>query len=405
MKCIICNENVNLVLSLDSRFSVSSLGKALDAQAKIYLCSHCSHCQTIPSIDLFEYYSKEYKTLSVSFEEDDLYMYELGKPVYRNEHQAKTLIEKFEKINSINDKAGPVLDFGCGKSLVMKHLMSMTHKQDVYLYDVSEDYVRFWDSFIPPSQYSCFDLPEAWNGYFTLVTSFFSLEHVPDPLAELKKIYRLLKPSGYVYIIVPNMYSANISDMLVIDHIQHYSETSMKLLLSLSGFELIEADHTSHIQGSVYIAKPASPAAEATIDPVNLANFIKHCEGIALFWKSVNDSIHTFEYNMNEKGVDRYYIAGAGFLGTYVSLQLQHSEKLKGFIDSNQHKQVKGWQGKKVFAPGTVDWNPSTGILSGFNPEQVRTILPGLLPKGSADAHLWTLNKVKNAEHVLNGKV
>ncbi len=91
MKCIICGENTELTFSLDSQFSVSSLGKILQAQAKIFLCHHCSHCQTNPSIDLLEYYSTEYKTLSVSFEEDDLYMFESGKPVYRNEHQSQGL--------------------------------------------------------------------------------------------------------------------------------------------------------------------------------------------------------------------------------------------------------------------------------------------------------------------------
>ncbi len=287
----------------------------------------------------------------------------------------------------------------------MKHLMNITHKEDVYLYDISEDYVKFWDSFIPKSQYSCFELPEKWNSYFTLVTSFFSLEHVADPLVELKKIHRLLNETGYVYIVVPNMYSANVSDMFIIDHIHHYSETSMKVLLSLSGFELMEADHDSHVQGSIYIAKKSLTGVSISIDPGHLETSIRKCKSIAFFWKSVNSSIQAFENKMNEIEINRYFIMGAGCLGKYVSLQLQYQGRLEGFIDSNQHKQIKGWQGKRVFAPGTVEWNAHTAIFSGFNPDQVRTIMPGLLPEGTEDAQLWTLNKVNNTELGLNDKL
>jgi SAM-dependent methyltransferase len=394
MECILCKSPVTEVLSLDSQYAVSSLGKPLKAKAKIYLCPQCSHCQTIPSINLFEYYSTEYKTLSTSFDEDDLYGYDAGKPIYRNAHMAKVMIEKFRNIYPLNDTSGPILDFGCGKSLAMKNLMAMSGKKDIYLYDVSEDYTKFWDSFVPRSQYVCFELPAVWNGFFSLVTSFFSMEHVPEPVEELEKIRKLLKPNGYAYIIVPNMYSANISDMLVVDHIQHYSETSMRLLLARCGFEMIEADHYSHSQGSIYIAKPLQSSADTIGDPVELSASMEYCKRIAHFWKSVVQTIKAFEDHMDNDGVTKYYIIGAGILGTYISTQLKYPAKLAGFIDSNTFKQTKGWLNKKVFAPGIISWDKSIAVFAGFNREQIKTVLPGLLPAGIKDVNSWTLNNV-----------
>jgi SAM-dependent methyltransferase len=396
MNCFICNKNTEQILSLDNRFSVSSLGKVLEAQAKIYSCAYCSHCQTNPSIDLFEYYSNEYKTLSSSFTEDDLYEYKSGKPVYRNEHMAKTLIEKISVIDKLDEKSGAILDFGCGKSLMMKHLMEMTGKKNVYLYDVSEDYIKFWNSFVPQSHYACFELPEKWSGYFDLVTSSFSLEHVHDPLIELKKIKGLLKENGLVYIVVPNVYSANIMDMLVVDHIHHYSETSMKLLLERAGFEMVESDHESHVQGSIYIGRAIAQEQVHAPDEAGVRSFTGKCKDLAHFWNSFNNSIRSFEDEVISNGVNQYYIVGAGVLGTYVSLQFRHSEYLAGFIDSNKHKQAKGWQNKNVFAPGTISAGVSTAFFSGFNPDQVITILPGLLPPGVGEDRVWTINKVSN---------
>ena len=255
MKCKVCSSNSELVFEQSGGVAITSLGKIIEAKADTFLCSYCSHCQTHPSINLFEYYSNEYKTLSFSMDEDDLYGYESGIPIYRNSHQAKTLSKKLKNIKEFNLSDGPLLDFGCGKSLVMKYFIKETPVENVYLYDVSNDYIKFWKSFLPSEQYACFDLPPKWDGFFTLITSFFSLEHVADPISELKKINQLLKKDGLVYIVVPNMYSENIADMIVVDHIHHYSEPSMELLLNNTGFEMIEADHLSHAQGSIYIGK------------------------------------------------------------------------------------------------------------------------------------------------------
>jgi hypothetical protein len=373
---------------------VSSLGKILAVNADIFLCNHCSHCQTSPSIDLYEYYSTEYKTLSGSFDEDDLYEFVDEEPVYRNQHMANILYNKFLEIDrKIFENGHPILDFGCGKSLSMKHIMRMSNKEDIYLYDVSQDYIKFWDSFVPQSQYSCFELPNKWESYFYMVSSFFSLEHVADPIAEMTKISNLLKENGYVYIIVPNMYSSNIADMLVIDHVQHYSEASMDNLLRICGFEMVQADHISHSQGSIYIAKKVSRLRNIATIPLT-KDYTTKSKNIAITWKAVKTSIADFENRMHEAGVTKYLIAGAGFLATYLYLQLEYPEKLIGFIDSNYHKQRKGWQNKRVIAPGLNIWDNSTAVLCGFNLAQIITILPKMLPDAIPEEYIWSMNKI-----------
>ena len=66
----------------------------------------------------------------------------------------------------------------------------------------------------------------------------FSLEHVTDPLAILRHVSSLLKECGIFYIVVPNMYSENESDVLVVDHLHHYSPVSMRKMLEFCGFAL-----------------------------------------------------------------------------------------------------------------------------------------------------------------------
>jgi SAM-dependent methyltransferase len=387
--CNVCGAATTPVLALDGPYSLTSLGRRVEASAEVSVCERCSHAQTATSIDLAQYYASEYKTLAASAEEDDLYEIRNGQPVYRNQYMAAVLTGKLPGLK------GAVLDFGCGKSLVMKHYGLTTDHRDVHLFDVSRDYTRFWDLFVPQERYACFEVPASWRGKFALVTSFFSMEHVPDPLAELRTIRRLLTADGVLYLVVPNMYQANTADMIVVDHVQHYSEASMKRLLGLAGFSLTEADHLSHKQGSIYLAAPSSIVDDfSEEDQAQAQLWVARCKAISTLWSRINHSVRQFEEALIQRGVERYFIVGAGIVGTYLFGQLQHRERLAGFIDSNTFKQSKGWHGMTVFAPGTISADARTGIFSGLNTEQVETVLPQLLPRSGFDQNVWTMKAV-----------
>ncbi len=384
--CNVCQAATRRVLALNGPYSLTSLGRLVEASAEVFVCAGCSHAQTVTSIDLAEYYANEYKTLAASADEDDLYEIRAGVPVYRNQHMSTVLTRKLPKIE------GRVLDFGCGKSLVMKHYAKETGNRSIYLYDVSQDYRKFWDAFVPEQQYACFEIPVAWNGTFQLVTSFFSMEHVPQPISELRTIRRLLSPTGLLYLVVPNMYRSNAADMLVVDHIQHFSESSMKMLLRLSDFTLVEADHTSHEQGSIYIARPSSgPLVPPEDDQADVQSSVTQCLSVSTLWSTVNRSVRLFESELLDRGVERFFIVGAGIVGTHLYAQIQHRELLAGFVDSNAFKQEKGWQGLPVLPPGHVTADAKTGIFCGLNSEQIETVLPKLLPQTGFGHNVWTM--------------
>jgi SAM-dependent methyltransferase len=343
-------------------------------------------------LDLADYYARDYKTLSRSADEDDLYEIRRAVPVYRNEHMADTLLRLVPDIDK--ESFGPILDFGCGKSLVMRHLKRIAGKRDVYLYDVSEDYKGFWNLVVPASQYACFAPPTSWRGKFSLVTSFFSLEHVANPAAELAAVAKLLAANGLLYIVVPNMYSANRADMLVIDHVQHYSEASMQQLLAQGGYELLRADHESHVQASIYVARLASTAAIAAFSRKRTSEVALECAEIARFWTSVDDDLTCFQQRLDEKGTTRYLIIGAGIIGSYIFASLKRPERVVAFVDSNLHKQRKGWQGRPVLAPGTFSADSSMAVFSGFNAQQADRLLRQMLPQNIPVENVWTLETI-----------
>lgn len=96
------------------------------------------------------------------------------------------------------------------------------------------------------------------DGYFDVICGFNFLEHVPDPRRTLEDIFRLLRPSGLVAVMCPNIVGIfhllmpeilGDNDPLKItwcppEHISYFNKRNLKMLLESVGFAEV-ADESS----------------------------------------------------------------------------------------------------------------------------------------------------------------
>ena len=168
------------------------------------------------------------------------------------------------------------------------------------------------NTFRTPDKYSIYKPKSEWHSKFDCITSFFSLEHVPDPRRTLSEMSSLLKTSGIVYIIVPNVYSINRADLLVVDHLHHYSDVSMQYCLELCGFELLELDHQAHQQASVYIAKKREVRhLSLSMNRLDVSQYFHEARLISNYWQTVENNLLHFECESASQNIDKLYIYGA----------------------------------------------------------------------------------------------
>lgn len=111
-----------------------------------------------------------------------------------------------------------------------------------------------------PTLCSTFEQASPPSNSFDVIILNHVLEHLADPQAVITKVSTLLKPSGLLYIDVPNFASLSSrllggrwSLLLPSEHVWHFTPRSLRLLLSQHDFR-VESVHTS--SGLLNFASP-----------------------------------------------------------------------------------------------------------------------------------------------------
>ena len=98
------------------------------------------------------------------------------------------------------------------------------------------------------------------QNHFDVVTIQDVIEHVEDPVSELKNVQKVLKPGGYAFIVTPDVsgFWSKILGPLWYhykpgEHIMYFSQKSLKKALEVSGFKNIKTGKTYHVMSLEYI--------------------------------------------------------------------------------------------------------------------------------------------------------
>jgi SAM-dependent methyltransferase len=368
MNCNVCGTPLSNKL-YDSRgaLSLTSLCTVHDGRTEVYACNCCAHLQSKAIADIDAYYDDSYNILVNSEEEDQIYEVVAGRKVFRTDHQVKVLRDKLDLTTGTR-----ILDYGCAKSATMRALTSQIPGLEVHLFDVSDRYRPFWDKFIARERGATFELPAHWQGRFDAVTSFFSLEHMAQPQDALRKIARLLRTGGTFYGIVPNVL-ANTADLIVADHVNHFTQPSLARLLRANGFDVQEISDIVHRGALVFVAhKLGQPAEPPPAKQHEAQAIVDQARRIADFWQQAGARVQAFEQTLPTAVPVALY--GAGFYGAFITSWLRQPQRISHVIDQNVFLQGRELHGAPVIAPGDLPGDVST-VLVGLNPAHARQIV------------------------------
>lgn len=376
MRCPICEQKMaGPSYESKSDFAITSLSKLVSAPTRVWICKTCTHISTESLTDVEKFYDEEYNISLNSNDEDQIYeIKKNGKIKYRQDHQLDVMLSKITFEGSAR-----VLDYGCAKGAMMRKLLDAGTNVEVSLFDVSRMYSKYWDEFVPKSRQAFYKTPGEWNGTFDVLTSFFVLEHIPEPVSTIRHINALLKPGGVFYGVVPYALH-NIGDFIVVDHVNHFTQASLFRFLEQAGFGQISINVNSH-RGAISFSA-VKGGADSKSEPIE-GDESEASVKIAEFWKRAVTELRSAEVRIENKSAAVY---GAGFYGVFIYSALAKPQKIMFFVDKSPFLQGKDLCGVPVIPPENINEDLDC-IYIGLNPKIAEEIVSGFSNLALKNAH------------------
>jgi SAM-dependent methyltransferase len=363
MLCRVCRNELGDSIYASSAPAITSLATILDAPTRVYVCSACGHCQSgdLPNHDAF--YDTSYRISLASDEHDQVYEVRDGQPVFRTDRQAEVVIDLIEM-----HPGAKIVDYGAAKAATLRKIVARRPQVAPHVFDVSEDYRAHWMSWLPNDACATYKIPPSWHGRFDVVTAHYVMEHVSAPIAVLSELRALLAPGGKLFLSVPD-WAQNSGDLLVVDHINHFSETSIRTALWRAGLGVdVLASGRLPATFVVVCSKSESAAAPATN---KVKSEVDAARAACSFWTNM---VATLDKSVALRGNRSSAIFGVGFYGSLVHSRVGKRVPVTCFLDNNPHSWSLRHFGLPVRPPADMPDDVRT-VYVGLNPSAARAIV------------------------------
>jgi len=271
-----------------------------------------------------------------------------------------------------------VLDVGCYDGAFLARLPANVHKMGV---DIDEPAIergrqQYADQSITffHGDFETFafhgDAPDT-------ITMFHVLEHLPRPVKVLEKLRSISKDSTLIVIEVPILENGKINDIngfFSIQHMTHFSRTTLNNCLNAAGWHIEEQYETPDYNGYRVLAAPQSDKNGESEMKIAEEDWIEVNASLATWHAAVAD---VEKITQNIPDLDRIVIWGGGahteFL--YQVSSLFHARKDTEFVivDSDPLKHGKSWRGISIYAPSVIadmDWSTTCLFISSYGGQE-----------------------------------
>jgi SAM-dependent methyltransferase len=231
--CQICgSKGLELQSGFEALPRVTSDCKPWPAGGRLAVCRDCGGIQKIPDAqwrDEIRRIYGGYEIYHLSGGAEQVIFSTRGEASPRSH----LLLDFVAKTIALPD-TGKLIDIGCGNGAALAGFSKILPRWELYGNELSDrglQDLRKIPNFV--ALYTVDDV-KAIPGRYDLVSMIHSLEHMPAPLSTLSAAARLLEDRGNVFIEVPDIETSPF-DLLVADHLCHFSVDTLRYLASRAG--------------------------------------------------------------------------------------------------------------------------------------------------------------------------
>ncbi|AOO80383.1 hypothetical protein BHK69_07815 [Bosea vaviloviae] len=371
MGCRVCRSGDIRTIYQSPAPSITSLTTTLPTPTSVFACPACGHAQSNDLPEASAFYDTAYRISLDTEDHDQIITDRHGQPVFRTELQTQLVLALLDP-----QPGQKILDFGAAKAATLKRIVAKRKDVEAFVFDVSDDYRPAWHGWLDETHCATYTVPPHWIGTFDAITAHFVIEHVADPVETLSFLRSLLKQGGRLFVTVPSVL-ANPGDLLVVDHLSHFSPASLERALNLAGFGTVDVEDDGPLPAALLAIASNTPSTSGVVQAQNFSAI----EAVAANWSAARSRLRRErEAHLGRKAA----IFGAGFYGTWIASVLMPLDDVLCFVDNNPHLQSQTRFGRPVILPRDMPDDIEV-IYVGLNPSHSRQVIERCRPHLRAD--------------------
>ena len=307
---------------------------------ELFVCEECGAAQKRASAVWLEEIGEIYRAYASYYQSggDEQIVFDRasGRPRRRSDVILERLVPHLPS-------AGAVLDVGCGNGVTLKSMSAALPSWELNGYEIGEGALPLLKSIPRFHRLHTGDL-QGIDRTFDLVSMIHSLEHFPSPADALRQI-RALTDGGTLFVQVCNV-EENPFDVLVADHLMHFSPDSLTRLLARTGFRVGQLA-TGWVPKEISLTARRGTAPAVAPDPDRAQVRYRQIGGYVAWLKELTD------LGRRLAGENRpLAIFGTSIAATWLGSQL--ADGIQFFVDEDPSRAGRTHLGKPILPPADV---------------------------------------------------
>ena len=311
------------------------------------VCGACGAVQKAPTNEwlieitgIYEDYAAYYQS---GGDEQIVFDRQSGLPRRRSD----VLLERLVSLGRLADN-GVVLDVGCGNGVTLTSMSRALPHWQLNGFEIGDDSLARL-SIIPGFERLHTGTLDSINKPFDLVTMVHSLEHFPSPFDALKTLRRNVCRDN-LFIEVCNV-DENPFDILVADHLIHFTPSSLSRLLQRAGFSPVSIATDWVAKEISLLANISDIPDEFNVDTtVDVKAIHQRLEAYVTWLKRLRD-----EALDAAKGDNPFGLFGTSIAATWLAPQLE--DKVAFFVDEDSSRIGREHLGRPIVHPNAIPQN------------------------------------------------
>lgn len=349
LACRVCrNLYLHEVDGFASLCRITSDCRSFPAGGRLAVCEICGTVQKIPDEEWIQEIGKIYAEYTTYYQADGdeqiVFDFHSGSTRRRSD----VLMERLSG-NCRLPKKGSALDIGCGNGATLLSMSRVFNGWSLNGFDLNEGSLRRLNS-IPGFTRLYTGSLSLIGRSFDLTTMIHSLEHFPDPLTVLESLHPVVN-SGRLFIEVCNL-EENPFDILIADHLMHFSPASILHTLRKAGFTA-EKLYIDWVQKEISLTAYSTDAEETPV-PVMTNHYESESDVI---YNHMVSYINWLKALVDEAASLSDVCQSFGLFGTSIAstwLASQLGQKVSFFVDEDLSRVGKMHMGRPVLSPAKV---------------------------------------------------